>query len=175
MGNRVNGCFPHQARSLVADPLGGGLWLAFPGSVVYLKGGQIHASYTVAAGLGGGHIRDLQLDREGTLWAATETGASRLKNGRVATLTSKNGLHCDDARWVMEDDEHSVWIYMACDLARIALSELNAWVVSVTRQGGEQVRSLEYDRVVSVTPAESEQARPKEPDIYRYKESHMHN
>src|SRR5262249_29648642 len=83
-----------QARSLVADSSGEGLWLAFPGSVIYFKSGQISASYTVANGLGEGHIRDLRLDREGALWAATETGVNRLKDGHIATLTSKNGLPC---------------------------------------------------------------------------------
>ena len=43
-----------------------------------------------------------------------------IKNGRVATLTSKNGLPCDTVHWVMEDDDHSVWLYTACGLVRIA-------------------------------------------------------
>ncbi len=29
---------------------------------------------------------------------------------------------------VLEDDEHSVWLYMACGLVRMARSELDAWV-----------------------------------------------
>ena len=127
-----------QARSLVMDPSGNGLWLSFPGNVIYLKGGQVSAVYTVADGLGQGHIRDLQLDREGTLWAATETGASRLKEGRVATLTRKNGLPCDDAHWMMEDDNHFVWMYMACGLVRIAKAEIEAWAAS-----GDATRRLQ--------------------------------
>jgi len=134
-----------QARSLVADPSGGGLWLAFPGAVVYFKDGQIRASYIVANGLGAGHIRDLQLDREGALWAATETGASWLKDGRVATLSSKNGLPCDDADWVMEDDDHSFWVYMACGLVRIARSELDAWAVSATNDPTRRVQVTVFD------------------------------
>lgn len=134
-----------QARSLVVDPVDGGLWLAFPGGVSYLKGGQIRASYTVADGLGEGHIRDLQLDREGTLWAATESGASRLKDGRVATLTSKNGLPCDDVHWVMEDDDHSFWLYMACGLVRITRSELDAWAVRANKDSGWRIQATVFD------------------------------
>ena len=133
------------ARSLAVDPSEGGLWLAFPGSVIYLKGGQIRTSYTVADGLGKGHIRDLQRDREGTLWAATETGASRLKDGRVATLTSGNGLPCDDADWVMEDDDQSVWVYMACGLVRIDRSDLDAWAVAVTKDASARVKATVFD------------------------------
>jgi signal transduction histidine kinase/ligand-binding sensor domain-containing protein len=134
-----------QARSLVADPSGGGLWLAFPGAVVYLKSGQICALYTAADGLGAGHIRDLQLDREGALWAATETGASRLKDGRVVTLSGKNGLPCDDAHWVMEDDDDFVWVYMACGLARIARSELDAWIVAAPKDPTRRVTATVFD------------------------------
>src|SRR5262249_41497249 len=36
----------------------------------------------------------LRFDRDGTLWAATEGGLSRLKDGHIATLRSSNGLPC---------------------------------------------------------------------------------
>ena len=75
----------------------------------------------------------LQLDRDGTLWAATEGGLSRVKDGRVATLTSRNGLPCDTVHWMMEDDDHSFWLYMACGLVRIARPELDAWVADPKR------------------------------------------
>jgi len=95
---------------------------------VYFKDGQIRASYTVADALGAGRVNGLQLDRDGALWAATEGGLSRIKNGRVATMTSKNGLPCDTVHWVMEDDDHSFWIGMSCGLVRMARPELDAWV-----------------------------------------------
>jgi ligand-binding sensor domain-containing protein len=79
--------------ALLPDPAQGGLWIGFhDGGVVYFKDGQVRASYAGADGLGRGRVHELQLDREGTLWAATEGGLSRVKNSRVATLTSKNGL-----------------------------------------------------------------------------------
>jgi signal transduction histidine kinase/ligand-binding sensor domain-containing protein len=134
-----------QARSLAVDPSASGLWLAFPGAVVFFKNGQIGVSYSVAEGLGEGHIRDLQLDRDGALWAATETGASRLKDGRVVTLNAKNGLPCDDAHWVMEDEDQSVWVYMACGLAQIARAELDAWVVAATNGQPRRVQATVFD------------------------------
>ena len=112
----------------------GGLWLGFYlGGVAYFKDGQVRASYASADGLGEGRVDDLQLDRDGTLWAATEGGLSRVKNGRVATLTSRNGLPCDTVHWVMEDDDHSFWLYTACGLVRIARPELDAWVADPKR------------------------------------------
>jgi len=116
------------AVHLLPDPSQGGLWLGFwLGGLAYFKDGQVRASYSSADGLGEGHVNGLQLDRDGTLWAATEGGLSRLKNGRVVTLTRKNGLPCDTIHWLVEDDERSVWLYTACGLVRIARPEWDAW------------------------------------------------
>ena len=118
------------ALSMLTDPVQGGLWLGFGGggSVAYFKDGQIRASYASADGLGEGRVEYLRLDQDGALWAATEGGLSRVKNGRVTTLTNKNGLPCDRVHWIVEDDERSFWLYMACGLVRIARPELEAWV-----------------------------------------------
>src|SRR5208282_1072864 len=37
------------------------------------------------------------------------------------------GLPCDAVNWVMQDDAHSVWLYMPCGLVRIDQSQLDAW------------------------------------------------
>jgi ligand-binding sensor domain-containing protein/signal transduction histidine kinase len=122
------------AAALVVDRLQGGLWLGFSQSgVAYFADGQIRASYTAADGLGEGRVSAFQFDQDGTLWAATAGGLSRLKNGRVATLTSQNGLPCDAVHWVMEDDDHSFWLLTACGLVRIARSELDAWAAAVDK------------------------------------------
>jgi signal transduction histidine kinase/ligand-binding sensor domain-containing protein len=131
---------------LVADPLQGGLWIgSWQGGVAYFREGQIRTSYSVADGLGEGRVNGLQLDRNGTLWAATQGGLSRAKNGRFATLTSRNGLPCDTVHEVVEDDAHSFWLYMACGLVRIARPELDSWAASVDAATGDNApnRSVE--------------------------------
>jgi signal transduction histidine kinase/ligand-binding sensor domain-containing protein len=124
-----------QAKVILSDQ--GGLWLSFwnGGGVLYLKDGQVRASYTPAEGLGKGHVPGLELDRDGALWAATEEGGlSRIKDGRVTTLTTKNGLPCDAIHWTIEDDDRSLWLYTACGLVRIARGELDAWVANPQRR-----------------------------------------
>jgi signal transduction histidine kinase/ligand-binding sensor domain-containing protein len=122
------------ASALISDPLHGGLWIGFyRGGVAYFKDGQVRASYSSADGLGEGRLTGLELDGEGALWAATAGGLSRVKNGRVATLTIKNGLPCDTVHWAAEDDSHSFWLYTACGLVRIARSELDAWAADPKR------------------------------------------
>jgi signal transduction histidine kinase len=118
----------HFVTALAADPLRGGLWLGFyDGGVAYLKDGQVRASYTAADGLGEGYIGHLRIDRDGGLWAATQGGLIRLKDGRVATLNSRNGLPCDAVNWSVEDDDHSLWLYADCDLLRIPQADIEAW------------------------------------------------
>jgi len=113
---------------LATEPSQGGLWIScFSGGVIYFKHGQVRASYSASDGLGAGVVNDLRFGLRGTLWAATEGGLSRIKDGHIATLTSKNGLPCDTVHWSMEDDNHFVWLYMACGLVRVARSELDAW------------------------------------------------
>ena len=115
----------------------GGVWLGFwrDGGVSYFKDRQLRASYTAANGLGKGDVPGLQLDRDGALWAATEEGGlSRIKDGRIATLTSRNGLPCDTIHWTIEDDDRSFWLYTACGLVRIARTELDAWIADPKRR-----------------------------------------
>jgi signal transduction histidine kinase len=111
------------------------LWLGFyGGGIAYFKDGQVGASYTAADGLGHGIISDIRQGSDGAVWVAGEGGLSRSKTARVTTLTSKKGLPCDTVHWSIEDDDHSVWLYMPCGLMRIARSELDAWVTDSKRK-----------------------------------------
>jgi signal transduction histidine kinase len=126
--------FRHKdpAVVLAPDPLQGGLWLGFSrGGVAWFRDGQVHSSYSRADGLGEGRVNDLRFDNGGALWIATESGLSRLKNGRIATLTSKNGLPCDAVQWTIKDAAQSVWLMMPCGLVRVARSELDACLAVV--------------------------------------------
>ncbi len=123
-----------HASVLSADRRQGGLWIGFfLGGVAYFSEGRVRESYTTANGLGAGRISDFQFDHDGSLWVSTEGGLSRLKNNRVATLTSKNGLPCDTVHWAIEGDDHSFWLYTPCGLVRIARSELDAWTAAVDK------------------------------------------
>ena len=116
------------ATALVDDAEQGGLWLGFrDGGVAHFKDGQLRASYAGAQGLGEGWVRGFYIDTKGTLWAATDGGLSRIKDGHILTLTTQNGLPCNTVHWMTEDDSHSVWLYLACGLVRIGQSELDAW------------------------------------------------
>jgi signal transduction histidine kinase/ligand-binding sensor domain-containing protein len=123
-----------QAKAVLSDQ--GGVWLSFwnDGGVEYFKDGELRASYGADNGLGKGHVPGIQLDEDGTLWAATEGGISRIKDGHVATLASGNGLPCDTIHWTMWDDSRALWAYAACGLFRIGRTELETWIAHPTRR-----------------------------------------
>jgi len=124
-----------QAKVVLSDQ--GGVWLSFwiDGGVLYLKDGQVRGSYTAADGVGRGPVTDLQLDRDGALWAATQDGGlTRIKDGRMATLTTGCGLPCDKVHWTVEDDDGAFWLYTGCGLVRIKRTELDAWIADPKRR-----------------------------------------
>ena len=116
------------AQSLAADRSTGGLWLGFDeGGVAYFSDGRIKETYGRVEGLGSGRVSALHIETDDTVWAATEGGLSRIKNGQVLTLTSKNGLPCDGIHWVTQDENHSFWLNTTCGLVRIERGTLDAW------------------------------------------------
>jgi signal transduction histidine kinase/ligand-binding sensor domain-containing protein len=138
--------------SLAADRARKGIWIGFyQTGIAYFEDGKIRASYSAADGLGEGKVNDLRFGSRGTLWAATDGGLSRIRDGHISTLTTKNGLPCDTVHWSMEDNDHAVWIYAPCGLSRVTRSDMDAWaadprkVVEATifdQRDGVRTRSL---------------------------------
>jgi hypothetical protein len=123
-----------QAKVIVCD--NGGVWLSFwtDGGVIYFKDGQVRASYTVVEGLGKGHVPGLRIDSKGVVWAGTEGSFSRIKDGRITTLTKNDGLPCDTIHWSIEDNEGVLWLYTVCGLVRITRTDLDGWIADPKRK-----------------------------------------
>ena len=123
-----------SATRVIADANHGGLWLGFLlGGVSFLAGSDVKESYASERGLAAGRIYDLRLDREGALWVAAEGGLSRIRNGRVATLSAGNGLPCNSVFWSIDDDADSTWLRTRCGVLGIPKAELAGWAAAVDR------------------------------------------
>ena len=137
---------PGPASSLDPD---GGVWTGLlSGGIAYFHAGQIRK---LPSSDGRGRSRkvlDIARGRDGTLWAATENGLSRINNGRVATLTTANGLPCNAIHWIIEDDQSSYWLYTRCGLLRIARTEVDAWEADPKRT----VRATTFDAADGIRP-----------------------
>ena len=148
---------------LIADPVKGGLWVGQRrGGVASFNDGHFGALLSNKDGVGA-DLAGLNIDHEGTLWAATERGLHRIKNGRVATLTTQNGLPCDAVRSAVEDAAFSLWLYTGCGLVRVTRTDVEAWAADSTRTihatvldavDGVDIRSLltTYAPVMSKSP-----------------------
>ncbi|MBV8524561.1 MAG: hypothetical protein JOY71_20970, partial [Acetobacteraceae bacterium] len=113
---------------LTGDAKRGGLWLGFShGGIAFFKDGQIREKYGTAEGLGAGMVTGVYPHPDGSIWVASQDGLGRIRDGHVATLNSRNGLPCDFIRAAIEDDDHAVWLYLACGLVRISRNEFEAW------------------------------------------------
>ena len=120
------------ASALATDGLLGGVWLGLPqGGVLHFVEGRVRASYGVADGLGAGFVRHLRLAPDRSVWAATDGGLSHLKDGRITTLTSRNGLPCDGVSWSLEDSDRAMWLALRCGLVRISRAAMDAWTSAV--------------------------------------------
>ena len=132
-----------RLSAIAPDPLAGGLWLAFlHGGVAYFKDGRVQTLVGLKTGLRSNTVWDLYVDHDDALWAATEGGLSRIKDGRATTLTTKNGMPCDSVKWVIEDNTFSLWLNTSCGLVRINRAELNAWASDSNRT----IHPLVFDR-----------------------------
>ena len=117
------------ASAMAAVPSGNGVWLGFRnGGVAYFSRGRLLQSYATVDGSGQSPVNGLMLDADGVLWASTEGGLSRIQARTAITLTTKNGLPCNSVYWMAKGQDLSIWVYMACGLARIYQSELRAWL-----------------------------------------------
>jgi signal transduction histidine kinase/ligand-binding sensor domain-containing protein len=122
--------FEHKkASALDVDRTHGGLLIGFEeGGVALYQEGRPIRWYTVAEGLGHGEITDIQTDRSGATWIATEGGLSCLRDGKISTLSTKSGLPCDHIHAIIEDDEGTIWLNSACGLLRLLRQDLLAWL-----------------------------------------------
>jgi signal transduction histidine kinase/ligand-binding sensor domain-containing protein len=127
---------------LEPDP-DGGVWTGLlSGGVAHFRAGQIRILSLTGAGESGiRKVLHVSRDRDGTMWVATDSGLSRITNGRVATLTEANGLPCPTVHWIIEDQMAAYWLYTACGLVRIARTELDAWAADEKRI----IRSTMFD------------------------------
>jgi signal transduction histidine kinase/ligand-binding sensor domain-containing protein len=129
-------------KRVAMDPVKGGLWVGFySGVILHLVDGQVRASYGYGDGLGKGPVNELRVASDGTVWVATFGGFSRLRAGHIATLTTRDGLPCDQIDSSIED-EGALWLYTACGLVHVAAADLQSWSAEVgqSKSGQSRVR-----------------------------------
>jgi signal transduction histidine kinase/ligand-binding sensor domain-containing protein len=124
-----------QAQVIVADR--GGLWLSFwdREGILFFKDGKIEANYLATFGPGSVRVTGLRLDADGAMWIGTDGhGIARIQDGRIAMLSTANGLPCGQVHWSTLDRNGSMWMYATCGLVRVPRDDLAAWIADPRRR-----------------------------------------
>jgi len=119
---------------LVPDP-DGGIWTGLlSGGIAYFRAGQQIRNLPLSEdGASARRVLDVARDRDGSIWATTNNGVSRINKERVATLTTANGLPCNTVHWIIEDNLSFYWLYTQCGLLRLARTDMDSWIADPKR------------------------------------------
>jgi len=91
----------------IAETKNGYLWF---GTLDGLYGVDASTGMTSLVSLPNSRISALRIDRAGVLWIATAHGLASLRNGKIETFTSDDGLTSNLVLSLFEDREGSLWI-----------------------------------------------------------------
>ena len=114
---------PQKCFSIVGDPEEG-VWLGcVNGDVAHYYGDHSDTFPRVSTT----YIRQLLPEASGGLWAVSDDALTWWNRKTSATMTTRNGLPCDESYAVVKDEAGALWIYTRCGLLSIAASELARW------------------------------------------------
>jgi signal transduction histidine kinase/ligand-binding sensor domain-containing protein len=118
-----------RAVYLAADR-DGGIWVGSDdGKLAHYRNGKAEA---VSLGNGETSITTFSLfvDSDNAVWAATNKGLYRWKDGRVNVMDSRSGLPCSWIFSAIKDNEGAFWLYAKCGLLKIPASDSATWLKS---------------------------------------------
>ena len=113
---------PHK----VAADSHGGIWLGLmSGDLAHYRDGRLNVFHWDRAVES--PVDQLSVGSDGSVLGATRSGLIGWRDGKLQSLTSRNGLPCDGVDAFITDDTETLWLYMRCGLAAIAKPELQKW------------------------------------------------
>src|SRR5579883_464475 len=96
-------------RALAQDT-DGNLWAASLGAgVARISPGNALHSYTRQNGLSSDSVFCLSPGRDGSMWACTTEGLSRIANDRIRTFTTRDGLPSNRIRAACQSNDGTIW------------------------------------------------------------------
>ncbi len=105
---------PGDTVRVLAEAPDGTLWAGTSGGVARLRGGRVERTWTTRDGLRHAEVRSLLLDPDGVVWAGTNGGGLyRLKDDRLAAITTAHGLFDDVVSQILDDGAGR--LFMSCN------------------------------------------------------------
>ena len=114
---------PEPCFSIVADSKEG-LWLGcVNGDLAHYDTDGVKTFLRVSTS----NIRQILPEPDGGLWVVAEDALIWWNENTSATMTTRNGLPCDELYAAVKDDAGALWLYARCGLFSISRSELARW------------------------------------------------
>ena len=146
---------PQKCFSIVGDTKEG-VWLGcVNGDLAHYYGDRSDTFPRVSST----HIRQLLPDPSGGLWAVTDDSLMWWNNNTSETLTTRNGLPCDETYAVVKDAAGALWIYARCGLLSIDASELTRWRQNPSVQVKVEVLDVYDGAQPGITPLQPQATR----------------
>jgi signal transduction histidine kinase len=105
------------------------------------------------------YIRQLLPDPSGGLWVVSDDTLMWWNNNTSATMTTRNGLPCNESYAVVKDEAGALWIYARCGLLSITASELTRWRQNPTVQVKVEVLDVFDGAQPGITPLQPQATR----------------
>ncbi len=110
---RQQNILPEPCFSIAGDPKEG-VWLGcVNGDLAHYFSDRLDTFPRVSAT----NIRQLLPEPGGGLWALTEDALIWWNDNASATMTTRNGLPCDELYAAVKDDAGALWVYARCGLS----------------------------------------------------------
>jgi ligand-binding sensor domain-containing protein len=110
----------------LAEGPSGKLWVGTTSGLAEVENGAFRR-VTIGGTPHADHVMSLHADADGTLWlGTTDAGLQRLRGGRLASITSRQGLPSDSVASVRDDGAGRVWLSTGQGILAIARGDLEA-------------------------------------------------
>ena len=110
----------------LAEGPSGGLWVGTTSGLAQVENGAFRR-VTIGGKPHADHVMSLHADADGTLWlGTTDAGLQRLRGGRLASVTSRQGLPNDTVLSVHDDRTGRIWLSTGQGILAVERADLEA-------------------------------------------------
>ena len=95
------------------------LWIGGSLGLTLLRADGTVRRFDTRDGLPDIFVRAVRVDRDGNVWAGTNSGLARLRNNRFTAMTGDTGQDRDQVRSLFEDREGNLWVGANNGLSRL--------------------------------------------------------
>ncbi len=107
--NIENG-LPNNSVHYIMQTRDGTIWIGTVGGVCSYRNG-LFSALTSENGLSGNDVRAIHEEEDGSIWLGTYGGGlSRIRDGKIVSITAKDGLYDNFVSRILADDEDRLWI-----------------------------------------------------------------